>query len=375
MTKEEKLLEAQKSTQIWREKMDDKLRRRKRIQIGFLCAVAVSILIGMAGTPISDKIAFTAYQKNPGPEISTSVFRNKEGYQLWQENALHNDINCLLTGGNFYDNGDGLIISPSSDCSQMEITENGRSRIFSDSLCSYLNVAGDTVYYRKDSDHCIYQSSVADGEEHIFYSGNAGEVYLYGDYIYFIDLSGSRSVVRMHTNGSKEPEMLVKQNVKEFFVYGDQCVYLTDGNGLYYQDINKKAVGSAISGSYSRFFFNGDIVVQSGKRIIAFETEGGNSRLLYEDKENDYRLVGAGNGCFYIQEGSSVKKIPVDSKSGDAVEYVESGGRLALSLLETENGLNAIVYEMDGEGVTTTKAEFHTQSEKRQGGEQNGRES
>lgn len=160
MTKDEKLLEAKKSAEDRQKKMEARGRRRRWIQIGFPCAVVVSVLIGMAGTPFSDKIAFASYRKNPGTKISENVFRNRDGYRLWQDNALHNHVSCLMGGGEFYDDGAGTRIFPASDCSHMEITMEGRSRIFSNSLCSYLNVDGDIVYYRKNSDRCIYRSYI-----------------------------------------------------------------------------------------------------------------------------------------------------------------------------------------------------------------------
>ena len=227
MTKDEKLLEAKKSAEDRQKKMEARGRRRRWIQIGFPCAVVVSVLIGMAGTPFSDKIAFASYRKNPGTKISENVFRNRDGYRLWQDNALHNHVSCLMGGGEFYDDGAGTRIFPASDCSHMEITMEGRSRIFSNSLCSYLNVDGDIVYYRKNSDRCIYRSYITSGKEELFYSGNAGEVYLYDNYIYFIDLADNRALVRINTEGEGEPEVLVEKEVEEFFVYGSQCVYLT----------------------------------------------------------------------------------------------------------------------------------------------------
>lgn len=375
MTKDEKLLEAKKSAEDRQKKMEARGRRRRWIQIGFPCAVVVSVLIGMAGTPFSDKIAFASYRKNPGTKISENVFRNRDGYRLWQDNALHNHVSCLMGGGEFYDDGAGTRIFPASDCSHMEITMEGRSRIFSNSLCSYLNVDGDIVYYRKNSDRCIYRSYITSGKEELFYSGNAGEVYLYDNYIYFIDLADNRALVRINTEGEGEPEVLVEKEVEEFFVYGSQCVYLTSGKLLCYQEVKADAASFAISGRYDWFFFNGDIIAQSGKRIIGFEPQGGNPRLLYEDKENEFRLVGAGDESFYIQEADSVKKIPVEQKKAGIVTYEENGGSLVTSLLETVDGLNAVVYEAEGDVVRVRTAEFRIESGGQQEGEENGSES
>ena len=104
-------------------------------------------------------------------------------------------------------------------------------------------------------------------------------------------------------------------------------------------------------------------------------SKGGSPIYRYEDKENEFRLVGAGDESFYIQEEDSVKKIPVEQKKAGIVTYEENGGSLVTSLLETVDGLNAVVYEAGGDVVRVRTAEFRIESGGQQEGEENGSES
>lgn len=358
MTKEEKLQTARKQSEkgLIRHEKGDK--RKKYIRIGFIGGSIAAILIGILGTPVSDQAAFLSYEKEPGIMISEDVFRNDQAFVLWSETALHNDLNCLMSGGNFYAKN-GIIILPNDNFTGMEIIQGENIKTFSNGICSYINVVDDMLYYRKDDERSIFRCSMQENSEELVYAGNVGEVFVYGDYLYFIDLENERKVMQVLLEDSEIINCIIDEPVEQFMIYSNQCLYLTKANRIYQKEIAADSVASNISGTYTSFFFNGNIIAQSGDRILSFDICGGNTKVVYENKDIKFRLAGAAASCCYIQEGTTIKKISTGD-DGKIISCQEECGDYATSLLEMADSLRAVDYTISGDGeVQKTATEFH----------------
>ncbi|MCB7320462.1 DUF5050 domain-containing protein [Lacrimispora sp. 210928-DFI.3.58] len=358
MTKEEKLQATRKQSEKELIRYEKENKRKRYIRISFIGGSIVAILIGILGTPVSDKAAFLSYEKEAGIMIDEDVFRNDQAFALWSEAALHNDLNCLMSGGNFYEKN-GIIIRPNDSFTGMEIIQGENVTTFSNGICSYINIVDDMLYYRKDDERSIFRCSIHDNSEELVYAGNVGEIFVYGDYLYFIDLENERKVMQVLLENPETINCIIEEPVEQFMIYSNQCLYLTKTNKLYQKEIAVDSIASNISGTYTSFFFNGDIIAQSGERILSFDIGGGNTKVVYENKENKFCLAGAATGCCYIQEGTTIKKISIVD-NGKIISCQENCGDYVTSLLETADSLRTIDYTILEDGtVQKIATEFH----------------
>lgn len=294
--------------------------------------------------------------------IDKDVFRNKQAFSLWSQSALHNDLNCLMSGGNFFEN-DKIIIQPDTNFSRMEIIQGEKVTPFSNSICSYINVVDDIVYYRKDSERSIFRYSIQKQTEELVYSGNVGEIFVYGNYLYFIDLENEQKIMQISLDNLETVNCIVDESVKQFMIYSDQCVYLTKSNNIYQKTVAMDTVASNIPGTYLSFFFNGNIITQSGDCVLSFDIIGGSTKIIYENKDIKFRLAGASEGYCYIQEGKILKKVST-TDIGEIVSLQGEYGDYINSLIETKDSLRAIGYAVSENGtVQKTIVEFHITKE------------
>ncbi|WP_230399248.1 DUF5050 domain-containing protein [Novisyntrophococcus fermenticellae] len=278
---------------------------------------------------------------------------DKEGKDKDKSQITLASINTLIGGGNFYSGKDRVLIQPTADCKGMQMTNKGDTQTFSNSLCSYVNVQDDVAYYRKDSDRGIYKMTLGDGKETPFYTGNAGEIFQYKNYVYFIDLNHNSNLMRLRKDEDTEPEIIVKDPVEKFAIYGNECFYLTENNDLSHVELKKGQTPISFPDKYNEFFFYENekiIVARSGNRIISFKINGKNPQLLYESKKGNIKLAGAGKDKCYILKSGKLKGIPIDKDSKEETFKVDAG-KLITSICETENGTKGIVYKEDGMNV------------------------
>lgn len=358
MTKEEKLQAARKQSEKELIRHEKRNKRKKYIRIGFIGGSIAAILIGILGTPVSNKAAFLSYEKEPGIMIDEDVFHNDQAFALWSETALHNDLSCLMSGGNFYEKN-GIIIRPNDNFTGMEIIQGENVKTFSNGICSYINVVDDMLYYRKDDERSIFRCSMQENSEELVYAGNVGEVFVYGDYLYFIDLENERKVMQVLLEDPEAINCIIDEPVEQFMIYSNQCLYLTKTNRIYQKEIASDSVVSNISGTYTSFFFNGNIIAQSSDRILSFDIGGRNAKVVYEDKDTKFRLAGAATNCCYIQEGTIIKKVSTGD-DGKIMSCQEECGNFVTSLLETADSLWALDYTISEDGtVQKIATEFH----------------
>lgn len=314
-------------------------KRKKYVRIGCAVGIVLTVAAGAIGTPVSDRKAFEQYAEAPGTEVSRMAFRDDSTYQLWSESAMNNDINSLLNGGYYFER-DGIRICPDREFQQTYVIRDGVKTPLSDGTCSFIQVRDDTAVFRKEADRCLYGKKLSDERESMLLDVPAGESIVYGDELYYINQNDGY-LYKMELSGGA-PELIYAEDVKQFIVCGNYCVILqNDGElGYFRRDQNMSYI---ISGAYNTFYFNGNTIAQSDKKIITFDLEGKQPEILkdYKDYES-VKLIGAGDGCYYMELNHTIKKYSMD---GEIVRDIsKTPGDLLIGLAESSSGVFGIAY-------------------------------
>lgn len=264
----------------------------KNSLIYFSITVAL-ICLGIFFTSLDKSSQYEKFIK--GEAVKFEYLNYKDNFAIWNKRSVGNDINVLLQGGKYLIKNDLKVSGTevAKDLDKFTLISNA----------SYLNSFNNEIVYRDNNDRHIYALNKTLKQKKCIYSGNSGEVAIFDGKIYFIDYDNNNSVYSLDSTKENEKKLVINGPVKAFVVINDTFLYLNASQELYCLKIGSNNPERLVIG-VERFLLNGDIIVESQNKIIAFSPAGANSRMLYKSQKESMNLVGIADDMLYIQEDS-----------------------------------------------------------------------
>lgn len=282
---------------------NDKSTFCKRAAALFLATILVVAGASLI-TSSSKKSAYNDFVK--GKTVSYENLNYENTFSLWNDKINGNDINLLLTGGNYIEK-DGILLSGvpvHKDNENWQVLDGA----------TYINKYGECLYYRNVKDRCIYKYDLNNKSSKKIVEGNIGQLQIANDALFFIDYAKNNKIFFINMKQEEIAVKPVNMQAKKFVVCGDAIIALSVNNELTYgKDGNNSA--TKLTGHVERFYINGDIIVESGNSIVAFDTMGNNARAIYKSKSKNMRLVGINNNIMYVLEDGILSMLENDKKT------------------------------------------------------------
>lgn len=357
MTKGEQLKKLQKQAK--------KVRRRKagigKLRVwavtGLLAAgTAVGINYGMDQTTVERQTAYNLYRQSPDVVATFESLDYEDTFDIWNSKDLGNDVNVLLTGGSVYVRNQYKML-PSGDGTTLVIVDAAGNETALDVSASFLNVVGNTLYFRNDADRSIYAYDLPKGEVYPVVAGSVGEVFVTNDAMYFIDYNLDSTIQAMILSGT-DKKCVVASPVSSFVVCGNYIIYLDTHSDLYYAplnldaniDVEADANGDTepsvnepkkLVGNIERFMVGDRIYVESKNTIFSFTPTGGDAREEYTSTDNSLRLVGYLDGHIFFQEGGRLRYL---SDGADTTICYDSHSHYTSPVADSTGTLYTVAY-------------------------------
>ncbi len=267
---------------------------------GLVLATALVLAVGSLATFAVRGVHYRELVSGQGA-AAFETLGYRDAFAVWNSRDLGNDVNTLLGGGKVYCRG-AVSVLPAEGGYAVRL--EGELAATIPGSISYINAAGMLLYYRDDVTRDICVCDMRSGQIGVLVQGNAGEVFLCDERLYFIDYDAGSCLVSTSLTGS-DKRIAVDEPVSSFAVCGESVLYLGTDRTLSLKSGPEEAAVRLIS-PVERFFLDGDIVVQSGGSVFRFTAARGAAALLHRSAAEDMQLAGAcADGIFY-QEGGSL---------------------------------------------------------------------
>lgn len=357
MTKQEYLDNLQKNADKILAANSPKVKKRRTIIAGILVIGSIlSIGVGIIGTTGEKENAYSAFVEDlSGGDYTTVPFEfldYKDTFDLWNNHAVGNDANVLLSGGEIYSR-DGIEICP-DESGQTTKVQNGESApYFINDKVSYINVSNGNAFYRSDTDRCIYRFDFDSQQTEMVFQGNVGEVFITNNMIYCIDYLQDSALISMDLQGNNQAAV-VTEPVSSFLVCGETLLYLDTTQHLYSATIGSGSASLIVS-DIERFFVDGLIYAESKNTIFCFTPTGGRAEEVYSSESDTLRMVGVIGGMVFFQEDGELH-----SYAGGTSNVISTSQHdLYSSLVKCEDGsLKARAYDQSDSGIKQAIVEF-----------------
>lgn len=343
MTNQEKL----KKLQEQQEKLsgvDPKAARkdkRRKIVLGVLIGGTI-LVTGVAAISSNSNrhSVYEAYLNDPAA-IQFDALDYEDTFDRWNQNDLGNDVNVLLSGGQIYSRGNTHVVL--ADEGTGYIIMSGENKYVTDYFMSYINVVGNTVYFRDDSNKNICAYNLEDQKASVLIEGNVGEVFVYNGKIYYTNLDNGSKIYCCNLDAS-DNKVCVDFATNDFAICGNTAIVLGNDQSLKTYALDSATVNTLAS-HIERFAIDKEIYCDSGNTILKFKPDGTDaSEVLTSDKT--LQLVSVENDIVYYLEDGTFKKSsdPNGSIDKETYEYVsslvtdEDGSLVALGYACDENG-------------------------------------
>lgn len=297
--------------------------------IVIVCAIVVTTLAALVSSMGRDRDYDDL--KN-GKQVVFQSLNYKDSFKIWNNRDNGNDINAILTGGRILAK-DGVLASGLSE-KDKELGFNYIGNV------SYINKYDQSLVFRDNKDRHIYLLNLKDNSKKLIYEGNCGQILCVNSKIYFIDFRESGKVACIDLKDEKlKKSIAIDSKVRSFVVCGDTVAYLNSEHELYFGNMNTKN-HTKLASMVERFYINGDIIAESGDRIIAFTPSGKNARNLYKSPNEDMRLAGVVEDRFIVLEKKALSEI-VNGKKNALSDF---NAKYINSITKVENSIYAGVY-------------------------------
>ncbi|WP_298463922.1 DUF5050 domain-containing protein [uncultured Mitsuokella sp.] len=339
MNKKEYLVSLRNRTEAGTSEQD-----RKRLYKGgalLLVAALAAIAAGMGISYAQRSNAYEVYQQSG--EIPYEYLDVKGVFASWNEQAIGNDANALLTGGkvlvrNHLRITGAASVPPDSGFRQLP-------------AASYLNLVGNTIVYRSDKDRHIYAADRDSLESRVLYDGNAGEVFCTGSRVYFIDYDAGGIVSCLELFTPSDKKVVTQESVRAFAVCGDEILYLSAAHTLCRAPLPQgegvKIHPHQLMHRVERFYlYDEGIVAESRDAVSSFTMQGDCVRLRYRSQDKDLQVLGCLAGRLVLRENGSYKFVRLDTMQTEPMAFESADSQLLTSLMQDETGaLLGVVYD------------------------------
>lgn len=275
----------------------------------------------------------------------------RDTFTRWNMDCIGNDVNVLLAGGAMYARAE-ISILPNAEQNGYEISRNKEVCASIDSRISYINVAGDHVYYRDDQTRNLYDYDIAQDKIVCISTENVGEVFLTNQKLYYISYDENASLVCVSLNGENR-EIVISEPILCFAVCGDTVLYLNTSQQLCLFQSSKRQIASHIE----RFVLNGMIIAESGNTVLQFGPMGNKATRIIDLPDDDAHLIGVTGESLLFQEDGKLLCAPISKAiSGERTKLFDGPCALYGPVLQTSDGhllVGAYKYEENGASFRT----------------------
>ena len=343
MTKKERIDVEQKKKKSLERKLNIKNKIKLGIKISFPIVVILAIVVGIKKTPEANMKNLELYVQGVNNNAS-EILSVDGGFSAWQEKEMHNDINCLLGGGYFY-RDPYVTVQPNKNMTESIVKYKDKKSDLKHAMCSYVNVKDNNLYYRDSKTKRIISRELNTSKSQVIFKGKSGEIILYNDNLYFIDLDNN-SLKCLNVSDTSIERTIIDE-VEKFFVYDSTCVCLLNNNTVVSIDILEDSQPNLIASNIDEIFFNGKVVAQTGNTIIEFSVDGKGSHLLVDGNDATLKLVGASENNVYFTQNNHLKYVSGENIQECSDEIIQG----LYSLVEYENEIDAIAFGIDNQAA------------------------
>jgi|GEM_PF-3831287 len=345
LTNKEYLLQADEELKDIEIEENRKNKRLNRYTLAFILICVIVCITTYILSCIYLKNLYNDYVIGSVDNIDLKLLQYKDTYAFYEERHLGNSNNVLISGG-YYAEKSGYQIFPNEDITDTLIQINGDTQSLCGELCSYINLIGEYVYFRKDSDRNVYRKSLTDGGISEVIDGNIGQFVITDNAIYFIDFEDDNSLYIMDLSTSTKEKII--ENADSFAVFEDYVVCLENDNRLYLLNI-KNNDKKKLCNNAERFFFNGNIIVQNNDSILLFNLTSSKTKRLDINGLENISLVSADKDFVYFQSNQTLYYSNTDIKSPITLC---DGYNLYASVFRSENYKKIIAVQMNEDVLT-----------------------
>lgn len=249
---------------------------------------------------------------------------------------IGNDANVLLTGGK-------ILIDPKAYASAFPIAD-----FLELHGASYINRSDDKIIFRDDATLAAWRIGGEGGK----LADGVGEIFCVDSDVYAIRLS-DRHLVRGTAENLPMNHVYIDEPVLSFIATPDAVLYLTTAGALKVRTQKGllRSFSQTLAKGIDAFFLDGgDIIAQSGTRILRFTTAGERPKIL-ATIASDTDLVGAAGGAIYLKE----KGLLVSYEHGERTQWTKNPHALYESIQTASDGsIFVVVHDVvDGQDQQT----------------------
>ncbi len=248
--------------------------------------------------------------KNNISDFSPAVMEYKDSYLFYENDYLGNENSLLLNGGSFAKSG---IISlfPNQTYTDTILSINDKQRSLCGSVCSYINIIDETIYFRKNSDRKFYVREI-NGNVKKIADFNCGQVTVDKNQIYFINFDDNSSLYKMNKDGT-ESKCIIAKPIDNFILMGEVICIKTSANEVFKYTIESNKL-HLIKKSAEQIGFNGKLVFKRNDIIIATDLNGFVGKTLLDVNTNDFKILCVSNKQIYYQVKKSLFCYDLETK-------------------------------------------------------------
>jgi hypothetical protein len=255
-----------------------------------------------------DDVSFANFAKDQ------NLLEFKQAASYYEKRLLGNSNANLIAYGKYYED-DSVVIQDATEGPKLlysqgpETLKDGEkkstvSKIITTNIhnghASYITVLNAKVYFRGDSDYCIYQFDLVSLKTSKLVDNSAGQIIVDPSGIYFISLEDNNCLYQYAFTGMIKK--LTNDLVRCFALVGSKIFFLRGDNTLWVYDTGNGNLRELYKNIDSFTYSNGLIVENNGS-LIQISGTPARAKVLYMGKA---RLLGASPSFIAYQEGKSV---------------------------------------------------------------------
>jgi hypothetical protein len=292
-------------------KVRSKKYRFVRICVAYIMLVAAAFMIAfrvgkaMINTEYNNFASLSDYEIkaiNPSYEL----LQHKNAGVIYESATLGNTNSNLLSGGKYCDKGSQKAESTKNG---LVLSVDGISKKLEAKSASYLNIINNALYYRNDSDYCVWKYELNTLSLKKMISGHVGQIAVAEGAAYYIDISAENALKAMYDDG--DAYVLIQNNVDSFAVLGTEIFYLTKDNTLCKLDLVSKTT-SVMQQNISKFILANRFIIENNGSLIEFSLAGTKARIL---RKGDSHLINADEKRVIFSEKGEIFILNTDEMS------------------------------------------------------------
>lgn len=282
--------------------------------------MAALSLAGCSRTAIQSPDKYYQDFQNAHETMRFDQLGYKDTFEIWNGAETCCDVNSILSFGRTYARN-SILVLPGND-GGYALTRDKESKAITDSAISYINIKNNIIYYRRDDSRSIESYDMENDKRNTLVSDAVGEVYVYEDRLYFVRLDDG-NLISSNTYGTDQ-KVAYAHPIRSFVICADKIILLDNNMRLIVTAANGQEEDRVqLASNVEQFFLNGNIVIQSGKRIMSFDVNGRDAQIIYESSAQNMHLCGLMGDAILIQEDGKLYSY-INSEKTALVDKVHS---------------------------------------------------